>query len=318
MQQHVSSIMLAGTILPTPFQEALGVPMLCLPIGRTGSMLDAWRRVLGQLDRNQNVRLVVKSPAELKQVSALVKSQSGHTDGPAIDVIREPGAWRGVAGLLHDLTRDRQTTEIVVVCEAHCHPPRSLQPMLEAMSDDTIGVVGITERGEPAGVYAFRIEAFDGVSRIGYCDLKEQLLPILNERGLKVIAQPVSERVQRLRDLDSYLAAVRASLRIKGETESFTRRVAALADVSPSATLDGFCVIEPGATIEDGAVIHDSVVLSGAVVGGGAVVSRSVVGPRVRVKPRSQVVHDVLPSPRGAADDMLQVIISESGSTSAA
>lgn len=318
MQGRVSAIMLAGTILPTPFQQALGLPVLCLPIGRAGSVLDAWRRALRQVDGLDDAQLVVKSEAELTQAEALARAGRRSKEGPTIDVVRDPGAWRGVAGLLRDLTEDRRDDDVVVVCEAHCHPPRSLAVLLDAMDDETIGVVGTTERGEPAGVYAFRAGAFECVSRIGYCDLKEQLLPMLHERGQKVIAQAVLERARRMRDLDTYLDAVRASLSIDDEQDHNGRRVAPGAHVSRSALLEGFCIVEPGATIEDGAVVHDSVVLGGAVVGGGAVVSRSVLGPRVRIKPRTQVVHTAMPTPAGVIDDVLRAMETEAGSPSAA
>jgi NDP-sugar pyrophosphorylase family protein len=148
------------------------------------------------------------------------------------------------------------------------------------------------------------------------------LLPALHERGEKVIVQNVTERVQRMRDLSSYLKAVRNSLIAAGAARdgvpaASLKRIAPTAAISSSAILDGYCIIEPDAVIEDGAVVHDSVVLSGAVVGGGAVVSRSVLGPTVRIKPRTQVVHDVIPTPSDRLGDVLELIENAAGVTAA-
>lgn len=318
MHDQVSAIMLAGTILPTPFQEALGLPVLCLPIGPGGSVLDAWRRVLGAIDRLERVKLVVRSAPELEHVSAVVRADAKSGARPTIETMRDPGAWRGVAGVLHDLTAELLADAVVVVCEAHCHPPNSLAPLIDAMSGDTAGVVGTTEGGEPAGVYAFRGDVFRGVSEIGYCDLKEQLLPMLYAQGRKVVARPVSRRVERMRDLESYLDAVRASLTVGKAGNEPTVRIAAQARVSRSAILDGFCIVEPGAVIEDGVVLHDAVVLSGAIIGGGAVVSRSVIGPMVRVNPRTQIVRDVVATPADVMYDVLSQMAAGAGSVPAA
>ena len=326
MPEHVSAVMLAGTILPTPFQEALGIPVLCLPIGPGGCVLDMWARTLATAPQLSDVQLVVKSPVELERVSAAVRGLKRSGARPSIHPQREPGAWRGVAGLLRDLLKNNTNPQaLILVLEAHSYPPATLAPIMDAMAarPDCIGVVGVSDRGEPAGVYIFRARAFESVTAVGYCDLKEQLLPTLYERGEKVLAKGVTQRVERMRDLPSYLKAVESSLsptnNINGAVAQGGRgrRIAAQATVSPRAMIEGFCIIEPEAVIEDGAVVHDSVVLKGAVVGGGAVISRSVLGPGVRIKPRAQIVHDVIPTPSDRLGDVLELIETAAGVSAA-
>jgi NDP-sugar pyrophosphorylase family protein len=165
--------------------------------------------------------------------------------------------------------------------------------MLEAWSPELGGVVGVSGNDEPAGVYVFIRRMLDYVPRIGYFDLKEQFLPALAKDGVAVAPVWLGERMIRLRDRASYLAAVRRSLQ-GGDDPKRARRVSPRASVSGSAMLDGFCVVEDGAVIEDGAVVHDTVVLNGATVGGGAVVSRSIVGPLAAVAPRRRVVREIV------------------------
>lgn len=323
MPEHVSAIMLAGTILPTPFQEALGIPVLCLPIGPAGCVLDAWIRSMSTAKGLTDVELVVKSPVELERVSAAVRGLRRSQCRLSINPQRDPGAWRGVAGLLRDLVNNNTNgDDCVLVLEAHSYPPKTLSLLMDAINNrpDVVGVVGVSDRGEPAGAYVFRARAFDSVPAVGYCDLKEQLLPALHEQGEKVIVQNVTDRVQRMRDLPTYLKAVRNSLQPTGQggqAAQTMKRIAPTASISPSAILDGCCIIEPDVVIEDGAVVHDSVVLNGAVVGGGAVVSRSVLGPTVRIKPRTQVVHDVIPTASDRLDDVLNLIENAAGVSAA-
>ena len=49
MDRQVIAVLLAGTLRPTPLREALGQPVLCVPSGRSGTLLDAWFDVLRKL-----------------------------------------------------------------------------------------------------------------------------------------------------------------------------------------------------------------------------------------------------------------------------
>ncbi len=170
-------------------------------------------------------------------------------------------------------------------------PPPTLNPLVDAFTDHCDGVVGLVGEDQPAGVYMFCQHALQQAAAIGYCDLKEQLIPALSQDGAKITTAPLGEVAYAIRDRAEYLGAVRASL----EPD---KRIAASAAVSDSALLEGFCVIEPGALIGDGAVVHDSVVLSHAVVGGGAVVSGSIVGASVAIATRCQIVQQIVCEPK--------------------
>jgi NDP-sugar pyrophosphorylase family protein len=146
---------------------------------------------------------------------------------------------------------------------------------------------------EPAGVYAFSRETLDLVPRIGYFDLKEQFLPAMSKAEQRVMTARLGDSVHRIRDLSSYLNAVKQSMMIESGQQAATR-IAPRASVSGSAVLDGVCVVEHGAVVEDGAVVHDSVILWGATVGGGSVVSGSVIGPLAAVEPRTRVIRSLI------------------------
>lgn len=304
----LSAVILAGRLRQAPLQESLNLHLLCLPVGRSGTLLEAWLAILRAVPELQQIRVVVNTAEDATAVRAVLPRElRGPTARPAIEVMAEPRSWRGAGGIVCDVIDGLPDDAIVIVCEGTRLPPESIDPLLSAMavSGETAptGAVGVTGDDAPAGVYAFRRKALKLVPRVGYYDLKEQFLPAMAEENQQVVVARLGDQTYRLRDLESYLSAVRSSLE-RGQPASSGHvlgagdvpsalRVSARASVSGSAVLDGFCIIEPGAVIEDGAVVHDSVVLWGATVGGGSVVSRSVIGPLASVDPRSRVIRTI-------------------------
>lgn len=280
----ICAILLAGGLRPSELVSALDGPVLSLPIGPAGSVLDAWARALGSINAQRDVRIVVKDNDHVDSIGTCIRA-CDEADG--VRTLIEPAAWRGVGGILRDMTNDLDEDAIVMVGEGSTLPPESLDMMIAALAGDVAGVVGVRAACRPAGIYAFRRSALEAIPTIGYFDLKEQFLPSLAERGGRVVTTPIGGSHIRLRNREGYLRAVGESLTTP------TWRVCGTASVSPTATLDGFGIIEAGAIVEDGAVVHDSVLLEGATIGGGAIVSRSVVGPLVRVPSRGTVVADL-------------------------
>ena len=292
MDRQVIAVLLAGTLRPTPLREALGQPVLCLPLGRSGTLLDAWFDVLRQIDELSEIRVVLNGQADVDAVDAAMNSTLGHERrGPAVHCLADQQAWRGPAGIVRDITEDLDADDSVIVVEALRLPPPTLIPLVDAFPEHCDGVVGLVGEDQPAGVYMFRQDALQQTTAIGYRDLKEQLIPALSQGGAKITTAPLGEVSHAIRDRDEYLNAVRTSLELD-------KRIAASAAVSNSALLEGFCVIEPGAIIGDGAVVHDSVVLSHAVIGGGAVVSRSIIGASVAIASRCQIVQQIVCEPK--------------------
>ena len=302
----VSAVILAGRLRQAPLQEALDVHMLCLPVGRSGTLLEAWLGALRGVPDLAHVRVVVNSDEDASSVrGVLPREYRLPASRPLVDVMAEPASWRGAGGIVRDVTEDLSDDALVLVCEGTRLPPASLDPVVLAASSRDgegrlpAGVVGVVGEDAPAGLYAFRRASIRHTPRIGYYDMKEQFLPALARAGERVVVASLGEGSARLRDLDSYLQTVRQSLNGSAGTGAAnvghsSQRVSSRASVSGSAILDGFCIIEPGAVVEDGAVVHDSVILWGATVGGGSVVSCSVIGPLASVEARARAVRQVV------------------------
>ena len=290
MDQSFVVIMLAGALQPCPLQQQLPIPLLCLPIGRRGSLLDAWLATIGRSGRCRRVEIIVSTEDDVQALRGLAANRVRTGPRlPTIAVTVERASWRGSAGLLRDVVSSIGDTEIVVAVEAHCLPPPSLEPMLHALNGEVEAVVGAGADDEPAGVYAFRHAALNSVRPIGYVDLKEQLLPALYSQGTPVRLVRIGEHVIRLRDQIGYLDAVSASLNGMGPATLVSRR-SSEAMIARSARIVGGSIVERGAVIEDQAIIHGSIVLNEAVVESGAIVSRSIVGPGAVVPARARLI----------------------------
>jgi lipopolysaccharide/colanic/teichoic acid biosynthesis glycosyltransferase/ADP-glucose pyrophosphorylase len=153
----------------------------------------------------------------------------------------------------------------------------------------------------PTGAYVFDPAILDHVDPGIYFDIKEQLLPRLQERGLGVYACEVPGYSRNILELKDYLRINRAVLR--GDVNGF-RFEGQIADgiwvgrgsrVSPLATLLGplmigrDCVIGPNVQIIGPACIGD-----GCVVEEGTLLRESLLLPGARVERNSRVEGCVL------------------------
>ena len=298
--RHFQCVLLAGALTPSPLRQSLDIPVLCLPLSRQIRLLDLWLRVIDSQAGCSGVKIVVSSDMDAQRVQQVIdqRDESGLLQPTlAIEVLVDPHEYRGPAGRLRDIADTVELAEdaALIVGEASSHPPLSLHGVLAGLTEDVVGIVGTSAAREPAGLYAFTEPAIEVIPRIGFFDLKEQWLPALYERGLKVGMHVTVEQLLRIRDRSSYLAAVRRHIGAaddRSHTPSETR--SASAHVCPRS------LIGDGVVIEDGAIIKDSVVMGGATIGSGAVVHRSIVGPSGVVPPRARACSTVVADARPA------------------
>ncbi len=301
MTVSFTSVMLAGTLRPTPLREALDIHVLCLPMSSEQTLLDTWQSRLAEIEGLSEVRIVVNTEQDAVSVNqAAERSSFTGSDHLSLHITAEGTSWRGAGGILHDVTENLPPETIVLCVEANTLPPVSLAPLIEPLLDqqaDTLdGVVGINDVDEPAGVYAFTRRAIELIPSVGYHDIKEQFLPDIHQKNLRIVTARLGERTLRLRDRKGYLTGVRQNMgAIQNNTTG--KSVSYEAQVSDSALIDGCCIIEPEVVIQDNAVVHDSVVLSGARIDKGAIVSRSIVGPSARISSNARIVRQVIASP---------------------
>jgi hypothetical protein len=285
----LSIIMLAGSLRPSPLRAELNEPVLRLPMRAEYRILDAWLDSLAKVDPGAEFRIVVNDLADIDTLNSLLAGPCRErARGRKIGVVAEPRAWRGTAGLVRDLVDKLPDNARVAVLEAGCLPLVDLSDALQALEDEMCGLIVAGKDREPAGISIFRRSALDRVSAVGYSDMKEQLIPALHQRGMRIGLLEKAASVQRIRDRRSYLHAI-ATLDVPAGAEEMVNGT-----IDPSARLLGRCVVERGAVIEAGAVVHESVLLRGARVEEGAMASRCVLGRGAVLEAGERLVERVL------------------------
>lgn len=284
--------MLAGTIKPPPLQQEVGLPVAAMPLTTGETLFTRWLSVLSALKSVRGVRVVVNSDRDARLLTASIDPARGGVGAPISaqanvlppnEVLMEQSSWRGTAGLMRDMAGEIADREhLIVLIEVSMLPPNSLDPILSSLASGVEGVVGSSRDRIPNGVCAFRGGVLLHIPRVGYFDVKEQLLPRLHENGLRVRPALFDERSFRIRDRRTYLEAVHA---INAPLPS---------RAAGGARFEGVCLIDPFAVISEGAIVHDSVVMQGAVVEPEAIVTKSVIGPGARVEGGRRVVREVI------------------------
>jgi mannose-1-phosphate guanylyltransferase len=169
---------------------------------------------------------------------------------------------------------------------------------------------------KPAGLYVCEPSVFPFIKDKGYQDMKEQLIPKLTEKGLKVQAVPLTGKVLSVRNEEWYLNAMVDLLNDpthrKGFVEHLPARLPGIwihpsAYVHPQARVIGPAYVGPGAKvladavvigpavigenceIASDAVVHESILWNDARVGRGAMVEQAVVAAKAVVAPNVEV-----------------------------
>ena len=78
---------------------------------------------------------------------------------------------------------------------------------------------------KPAGLYVCEPSVFPFIKDKGYQDMKEQLIPRLTEKGLKVQAVPLTGKVLSIRNEEWYLNAMVALLNDPAHRKEFVEHL---------------------------------------------------------------------------------------------
>jgi len=117
---------------------------------------------------------------------------------------------------------------------------------------------------QPAGIYIFSREALRHIPTTGYQDIKETLVPLLHDKGMRVATHVVhNDAVHQVTDLNSYALVnrclVEALCRRTGGVDEYVRKGEALVHksvrIESSARLIGPVIIGPNCVIENEVII---------------------------------------------------------------
>ena len=174
---------------------------------------------------------------------------------------------RGPAGCLKD-SEEFVGNQTFVAVNAACLFDDSLDSLVDRHSRQANHLTVFCDpySSAPCGVYVCEPEILDHIPAVGYCDIKEQLIPRLIDRGLRVGALALHGAGGEVVDLKTYLAVYRHVLNsdlqeqvrsCPGCYEQIAPDVWVSSDalIGRRTRLFGPLIVGPGAKISDGAVV---------------------------------------------------------------
>lgn len=275
-------ILLAGSVRSTELSTAVGRSVLDLPLTHSASVLKLWaanfeglRRELPQLQ----LRVLLDHKALLPDgdLSEIAENVSRE---------RDPLPFRGTGGLLSDIARDYRSDEHLLVADAAQVlrvPLVIASQMMREKGGDV--VIAVDDLGHSVGLMRIRCGVLAGVPRVGFADLKEQVLPWLKSQGADIRVLRLSGRpALGVRSAADYLDAARKCCMAESEVDPEH------GDAHSWST--SFVITE--AAPPEGARLHDCVILRGGIVERDATVIRSIVCPGAVVRRGEQVVNQIV------------------------
>ncbi len=276
---HVT--LLASSTSPTMIQRRLRIPNVAIPVAVGTDLLGAWCKLF------RGVFADVRKPIALFRNYEEVPDWAA-VSNPVVQVQIDSSEHRGTAGVLSDfsgmVSEGLDEESWFVVVEANSCPRADLISVRDKI--ETLGsglIIGVDDQDSPTGLFAISRSVLDLVPRIGYFDLKEQLVPRAVEHKFPVVDVP-QQRTFKIDSLVNWRKAI-ASL-------AQDIRDPAVQSGCEESELIGDCLIDVGAKIR-GATIINSIIMRGAIVEPGAIVARSVVAAHAVIPSGMSVVDGV-------------------------
>ncbi|HVT80223.1 MAG TPA: hypothetical protein VHM90_06155 [Phycisphaerae bacterium] len=278
-------VVLVGAVRPSGLMAGIQRSVLDLPLNTLGEkLLDRWMREVRQLMDARGIgHMTLKVMLDAGSTAPAVRPASEHL--PVV-VARDPFEYRGTGGVLHDVARELEDEDYLVVVSGAQLLSESLMDLVGSLAEGAdVGIVG-QRNGTPSGLMLVRCGVLRGISDLGYVDLKEQALPAIAKKFQVIVGQRelASMPVRTTRD---YVTALRHDHR---------RQRGEMIQTDPFAEdwHSEFSVVEPGSHVDASARLFDSVVLAGGRVNAGAVLVRTVVCPGGVVRAGQRLVDQLV------------------------
>ncbi len=286
-------VLLAGSGRLTEFTGAIDRPVLDLPLIGGISVLEDWCHQAEELSG-----VLGSDPFPVR----LLVDQESRTPGTPehaacieFQVLRDPFAYRGTAGVLADLARGYGDDDVLLIANATQLNFIGLASQYRLIAEADAGVALVAPvDGTPVSVMLVRCGTLREVPEVGFFDLKEQALAGIAERFGVHVARAEHPVSLPLRTAEAYIMALRERCRLLAGAGSRA------ADPYEEVWQSRFSIIEDGGRVDDSAQVHDSVVLRGAVLDPSSVAVRSVVCAGGRIRKGEVVIEKIVTAPAGS------------------
>jgi len=279
-------VLLAGALRPSLLKARIGRPVVELPVEPGRTILDMWseeiERLAGRMDRDRLPVIVMLDSG------APWPTRTRGSERAPISIERDPLEYRGTGGVLRDLCENYEDGDHLLLGTATQMLLDPLEELARELAERQAAVSIMAHRdGSPSGLMLVNCGAVRMLPAVGYVDLKEQGLGMINrEHPVRVVEREFPTGLS-IRTRSGYIRALLTAQRRQDRGREAD-------DPFAEGGLPTFRLVEEGAAVADDARIHDSVILAGGTVESGATVVRSVVCPGGVVRRRSRVVDMVV------------------------
>lgn len=301
----VAGIVLAGGHMWSAAGRDSSLPKPLLPVLNVPLIVHILRWYAGAGIRNVTVCL--------NAYARRIRHYLGDGRGLGLDLhYVEDRLPRGPAGCLFDASRFVDADRFVVM-EANSIPLVDFDALSAWHAARNAGATvvvrsranpaGVGERTvEPIGMYVFERDALEPISRRGYEDIKEGLIPRLHKRDRNVSVYETDRAAPRVYGLNSYLAlngwALRAAINSDSIPASYHLIDGALVEHSavtePGVRIIGPCLIAEGAHVQGGALLIGPTILGRhCSVGRNSIVSQSVFWDFASIESERHIDHAI-------------------------
>lgn len=273
MRSLRSVLLLAGGVRRGRMGQALGRPLVDLPVPKYGSMLGAWSEQVSGLAKVLGGPIQVRAMVSQQlQLPRTVKPCAG------VELIAEydKGEFRGTGGLLRDVTDEYEDDDFILAATANQVLLTNLSELFEVLRSTQAkagaDVVLLSEPdGSASGFILIRCACLRGIRGNGYLDFKEQSLPQIAKEFVVKVAKSPRRAALPVRTLEQYIRTLRVL-----HTGDLELEVEPRIDPYEEEWTAAFAMVDETASVAKGAIVHDSVVMRNAKVGAGAVLVRSL------------------------------------------
>ena len=225
----------------------------------------------------------------------------------SVDFLDESLPW-GTGGCFRESAKAHSECDTFLVCKASMLAPPALDTFISShFVSEKLMTIAVNPASrmkndsyEVAGTYLINREALQWLPELGYCDIKERLIPSLIKSNIQINSFFLERTTGTFRDLQSYTKAVSFILNniIKEIVPSHFKEsgnhiyTSEYAEISDKARLIGPLIISDNVRIETGCIISGPGIISnGSVIGNNSVIDSSIIWDHVTINQNSMIRH---------------------------
>ncbi len=236
--------------------------------------------------------------------SILEKEIISYSPDIKVDFLTETMPW-GTAGCIREVIKSKDLDTFFVCKAAMLLPPSISDLLVNHINSNKLLTVAINPAQkhiqtfyEATGAYVCSKEIADYIPKLGYCDIKERLIPYMIQKGKKINAFLLEKKTGPFRDLESYYNSIQNSLsdliKIFNKPDKYNIHnnnilIAKSASISSNTKLFGPVAILDNVKIEDSIIFGPTVISNNVTINSNSFLESSIIWNNTTIGNKSSI-----------------------------